>query len=189
MQPFESDIQACMQLIPQHGVWLYPTDTVWGLGCCAHDEEAVARIFEIKRRPANQSFIVLMTDYKQLLRYIANPLPHLPDILSSFDVPTTLVYQNAINLPTSVLAKDGSIGIRITNDPFCRSLIKRMKAPLISTSANISGQPNNGRYHDIPDEIKQGVDYVVTWRQDDTALSTPSQIFKLDDEGGLIRLR
>lgn len=186
---YEHDIQACVSVLNEHGVILYPTDTIWGLGCKADDEEAIEKIYAIKQRPKEQTFILLMTDLKQLSRYIANPLPNLDEILANFTEPTTFIYPNAINLPHSLLSADGSIGIRITKDPFCRSLIKRIQQPLVSTSANPSGQTSAATFSMVNDAIKASADYIVTWRQDDQQLAQPSAIYKINSQAELIRIR
>lgn len=189
IKPYENDIQQCMRAFEKHGVILYPTDTIWGLGCNADDEIAIQKIFQIKQRPPQQSFILLMTDAKQLRRYIASPPPQLEDILSSFHLPTTIIYPSAINLPASLIASDGSIAVRITADPFCRSLIKRMRAPLVSTSANISGEPHPALFSNMNPQILKEVDYVVQWRQEDEQKSSPSSIYRYDENHELIQIR
>ncbi len=187
--PYESDVKACVQSMTQGGVILYPTDTIWGLGCDAHQAEAIDRIFEIKKRSPHKSFVVLMTDTRQLSKYLANPLPDLDSLLEEFIEPTTVVYENAINLPDALLAADGSIAVRITRDPFCRSLIKRLRAPLVSTSANISGTGGAAIYSQISDEIKNAADYIVHWRRDDESLRPPSSILKLQADGIWTKIR
>jgi L-threonylcarbamoyladenylate synthase len=186
---YENDIQESVKTFAQHGVILYPTDTIWGLGCLADDEIAIEKIYNIKQRPAEKSFILLMTDAKQLSKYIANPLPDLQTVIESFKEPTTIIYDNAINLPSSLIATDGSIAVRITNDPFCRSLIKRTKKPIVSTSANLSGAVSPSIYASVASEIKNQVDYIVLHRQDDETISTPSSILKLTPSGNFLKIR
>lgn len=189
MQPYESDIQACLQAFEQNRAVLYPTDTVWGLGCPATNEAAILDIFRIKQRPTSQSFILLMTDAKQLRNYLANPMPDIEAFLSPFTTPTTVIYPNGINLPSGVIASDGSIAVRITKDPFCRSLIKRIREPLVSTSANISKQPTAGTFIEISAEIRVAAGHVVQWRQSETEVSQPSTLLKLQPDGSLLKLR
>jgi len=157
-QDYEQDIKVCNDILKLGGVLLYPTDTIWGLGCDATNADAVEKVFNIKHRDASKSFVVLMTDVKQLTQYIANPLPDLESMLAQFKEPTTIIYDQAINLATNVLAADGSVAIRITQDPFCRSLIKRFRKPFVSTSANVSGEPSPIHFALISDAIKKNVD-------------------------------
>ena len=186
---YENDIQESVKTFAQHGVILYPTDTIWGLGCLADDEMAIEKIYNIKQRPAEKSFILLMTDVKQLSKYIANPLPDLQSMITNFETPTTIIYDHAINLPSSLIAPDGSIAVRITKDPFCRSLIKRTKKPIVSTSANLSGAQTPTIYSSVTTEIKNQVDYIVHHRQDDVTISVPSSIFKLMSSGNFLKIR
>lgn len=189
IKPYESDLQACLQVFSQHGVILYPTDTIWGLGCPVDDEEAIERIIALKKRPAHKSFIVLMTDIRQLLQYVAAPPHNLEEILSQFSSPTTLIYDQAIHMPNSILHADGSVGIRITQDPFCRSLIKRCKKPIISTSANISGEPSPTQFQSIDAHIKMGADYTVQYRQHENPSGQVSAIYKILSDGNLQKIR
>lgn len=186
---YENDIQESIKTFAQHGVVLYPTDTIWGLGCLADDEIAIEKIYNIKQRPAEKIFILLMTDVKQLSKYVANPLPDLQSMIAHFDVPTTIIYDNAINLPTSLIAADGSIAVRITKDAFCRSLIKRTQKPIVSTSANLSGAISPSIYSTVEDVIKKQVDYIVHHRQDDETISAPSSILKLLPSGEFLKIR
>lgn len=187
--PFENDVQKCVETIRQNGVILYPTDTIWGLGCDAENETAIQKIFEIKKRDKQKSFVLLMTDVNQLSKYIANPLPDLETLISAFVKPTTIIYENAINLPSSVIANDGTIAVRITKDSFCRSLIKRIKKPLVSTSANLSGESSASNYSKINKEVISSVDYVVRWKQEDMNENHSSTIMKLMRDGNFMKIR
>jgi L-threonylcarbamoyladenylate synthase len=189
MNEFEEDIQQCIQSFDQHGVILYPTDTIWGLGCHALDEVAIEKIKNIKNRPAEKSFILLMTDVKMLRYYTATTPPDLETLIEELTEPTTIIYPNAINLPDSVIADDGSIAVRITTDEFCRALIKRMRAPLVSTSANISGEAAAPFFNQINEKIKKQVDYSVTWRKNNEEAKKPSTILKMNEDGTFIKLR
>ena len=186
---YEQDIKVCNDILKVGGVILYPTDTIWGLGCDATNETAIEKIFKIKHRDEKKSFVLLMTDVKQLSEYIASPIPDLESTLSQFKTPTTIIYAQAINLPACVLAEDGSVAIRITNDPFCRSLIKRFRKPIVSTSANVSGDPSPIHFMLINETIKSNVDYVVHWRQDDISTRQPSTILKLEKDGNFTKIR
>lgn len=188
-ESYEEDIVRAVSTMNNHGVILYPTDTIWGLGCNAHDEIAIQQIFEIKKRDAQKYFVLLMTDVKQLSKYIANPFPNLEEMLARFDTPTTIVYENAINLPSSLIANDGTIAVRITSDSFCRSLIKRLRNPIVSTSANLSGQVSPSNFSQIDDEVKGKVNYMVKWKQNNTELKSASSIFKLNTDGTFLKLR
>lgn len=186
---YEEDIVSCVSTLANHGIILYPTDTIWGIGCNALDSEAIEKIKSLKQRDEQKSFILLMTDLKQLSKFIAAPLPDLEDKLNAFSIPTTVVYPNAINLPDSILAPDGSIAARITRDPFCRSLIKRLKAPIVSTSANLRDEANPFFFNQISQEIRLGVDYIVKWRQNDLVPHQPSTILKLEKDGQFSKIR
>lgn len=183
------EIQHILSVLENGGVILYPTDTIWGLGCDATNAEAVAKIFAIKQRAANKSMIVLLPDEKSVLKYVANPHPDIIDLLKTFLTPTTVVYEHGIGLANNVLAADGSIGIRVTKDPFCKTLLKRFKKPIVSTSANISGQVSPATFLAIAEEVKDVVDYVVKYRQEDTTIVPPSRIVKIDSEGNMQQLR
>ena len=186
---FENDISACLQVLQAGGVILYPTDTIWGLGCDATNDNAVERIFSIKHRVASKSMIVLLADSRELLRYTANPQPAVFDFLEQVDRPTTVIYEGAIGLAANLVASDGTIGIRIVQDVFCRHLIKRFRKPLVSTSANISGEPAPGFFAEIGEEILQSPDYIVQYRQEETAVSKPSSIVQFDRHGQLTVIR
>lgn len=189
MAVFEEDIKQCVRALERGGVILYPTDTIWGLGCDALNDAAVDRVFSIKQRPDNKSLIVLLADAKDILQYVAAPHPDIIDIVNSFDRPTTVVYDNALGFPDNVVHEDGSIGIRITTDPFCKALIKRLGKPIVSTSANISGAPSAPFFAQVSDEIKNAADYTVQYRQDDRTPAQPSRIVKINDDGSLYIIR
>lgn len=169
------------------GVILYPTDTIWGIGCDATNEEAVERVYEIKKRSDAKAMLVLMDNPVMLERYVDD----IPDVAWSLidvaDKPLTIIYSHAKNLAKSLLASDGSIGIRITREEFSRRLCERFRRPLVSTSANLSGEPSPANFSEISDVIKDSVDYIVSYRRDDMSRATPSSIIKLDD-GGLFRI-
>jgi len=186
---FENDIRQCVAALRQGGTILYPTDTIWGLGCTATNDAAVEKISRIKHRPANKSYVVLLADARQLLQHVAAPPPEIMDMVASFEEPTTIVYPDALGFAAGVLAKDGSVAIRVTTDRFCRALIKRLGSPIVSTSANISGQLPPRFFRDIQPEVINGADYVVQYRQDDVSEKKPSRIFKLLENGRLERLR
>ena len=144
------------------GIILYPTDTIWGIGCDATNEKAVEKIFLLKKRADEKSMIVLVADKKEVLHYVASPDLSIFDYLDKTTKPTTVIYDNAIGLASNLIGKDGSIAIRICKDEFCRHLIKRFRKPVVSTSANISGEPPPANFSEINALIKEGVQYIVT---------------------------
>lgn len=157
---------------------LYPSDTIWGLGCDATNEEACQRILEIKNRPDNKSFILLVDSFQMIEKYI----PEFPqvcyDLVDLSDKPLTIIYPNAQGLAPSVLAADGSVGIRLTRDPICLSLIRSIRLPIVSTSANVSGKPFPTNFENIDSRIKDQVDVILELRTNEQ-LATPSQIIKI----------
>ncbi len=188
-KPFEADVQKCVQTMQQDGVILYPTDTIWGLGCEADNEKAIEKIYQIKKRDKVKSFVILMTDVKQLLKYLANPMLGLEEIIQQYSEPTTIIYENAILLPDILMGENNSIAVRITKDPFCRSLIKRIKKPIVSTSANFSGEPSATCFQHIHSDILVAADYVVRWRQNETQARQASSIVKLNHDGSVLKIR
>lgn len=186
---FETEVETALEVLRKGGVILYPTDTIWGIGCDATDENAVRRIYEIKDREDSKSLIILVADEKDVLQYVAAPDPLVFDFIEEQTRPTTIIFEQAVGLPNNLIAEDGSIAIRIARDEFCRHLIKRLRKPIVSTSANISGQPSPKFFADVSNEIKNAVDYVVKWRQDDTTAALPSQIIKWNNDGSCVVIR
>ena len=169
------------------GIILYPTDTIWGIGCDATNEDAVKRVYEIKKRIDSKALIVLV-DKPVKVEFYVREVPEIAwNLIDVADKPLTIVYPNARNLATNVLADDGSVGIRITQETFSRKLCERFRKAIVSTSANISGQPAPTNFNEISDEIKQAVDYVVTYRQDDPYQPSPSSVIWIG-EGGVIKI-
>jgi L-threonylcarbamoyladenylate synthase len=186
---FEQEVTNALHSLQQGGVILYPTDTVWGLGCNALNEEAIRKVYHIKNRDDSKSLIILVADEKDILRYVAAPDLQVFDFIQQQQKPTTIIFDNAIGLPDNLIAGDGSIAIRMVNDSFCRHLIKRLGAPLVSTSANISGQLTPQTFSAIDTAIKQQVDYVVQWRQDEESPAQPSQIIRWKNDGSYTIIR
>lgn len=186
---FEDDIKNCIKLLEQGGTILYPTDTVWGIGCNALDENAVDKVFELKQRPRQKSLIVLLADARDILKYVAAPHPDIIDIVEGFEVPTTVIYEGALGFPENAVHEDGSIAIRVTDDPFCKALIKRYQKPIVSTSANLSGAPTPDVFDRVSDEIKSGAGYVVKHRQDDAEPKSSSRLVRINEDGTLEILR
>jgi len=184
MMEFEQDIEKCLQVLHTGGLILYPTDTVWGIGCDATNEAAVAKVYQLKKRSDQKALIVLVPDEREILKYVSGPDLSLFDYLQEQVKPTTVVYEGAIGFADNLVSEDGSIAIRICEEPFCKHLLKRFRKPIVSTSANISGQPAAPHFTAISEEIKQGVDYVVRYRQEDEVKAQPSKLIRW--EGGKV---
>lgn len=178
MTDFSHDIEQCLQVLHAGGIILYPTDTIWGIGCDATNSIAVEKIITLKQRPATKSFVVLVASEREILQYVAAPDLAVFDYLEKVQKPTTVIYEHALGLAENVLADDGSVAIRICNDAFCKHLIKRFRKPIVSTSANISGEPAPSYFSAVNELIVDGVDYVVLHRQDDTSAAAASSIIK-----------
>lgn len=182
-----NELKAALEVLQNGGVILYPTDTIWGLGCDACNEEAVKRIYAIKNRTDSKSMLVLMENAGLLDRYVEEVPEVAFDLIEVSDKPLTIVYDGAKNLAKNLLSEDGSIGIRITTEAFSSDLIRRFKRPIVSTSANISGKPSPACFDEIDPQIIDAVDYVVNYRQDDRQKAIPSSIVKLG-RGGEIKI-
>jgi L-threonylcarbamoyladenylate synthase len=180
MQNFEEDISLALHVLQSGGLILYPTDTIWGIGCDATNSAAVQKIFRLKNRDEQKAMIVLVAGERDVLKYTAAPDLAIFDYLQKAQKPTTVIYPGAIGLAENLVATDGSIAIRICKDPFCKQLIKRFRKPLVSTSANISGKPAPRSFAEIDEEIKKQVDYIVRYRQDDPVTQTASTVVKWD---------
>lgn len=183
------EVNKALAVLQDGGLILYPTDTIWGIGCDATNSEAIKKIYLLKKRDDAKSLIILLAEAKDIFQYVANPHPDIVSILKDFDRPTTVIYEQAIGLPDNLVNKDGSIAIRITNDPFCKSLIKRLKKPLVSTSANISGHPSPQSFGQIEEAIRQGVDYVIDHRREEASNVNPSRILRLRSDGTMDVIR
>jgi L-threonylcarbamoyladenylate synthase len=180
---FADDLKKAVDVLIKGGVILYPTDTIWGLGCDATRQDAVERIFSIKQRDDSKSLIVLVNGFGMLERYVRN-IPEIAYQLAEVaDKPLTIIYPNGRSLAPGVLGSDGSVGIRICFDGFCNELITRFRKPVISTSANISNAPAPAIFSEIDPMIAASADYVVSYRQSDTTRNTPSSIIKVEDDG------
>ncbi len=188
MTPYrKEDLEQACKVMRQGGVILYPTDTIWGLGCDASCADAVRRIFEIKHRSDSKSMLVLL-DNDAKLNFYVEKVPDLAyDLMDMSDKPLTIIYDGARNLAPQLIADDGSVGIRITKELFSRDLCARMRGAIVSTSANVSGEPSPANFCEISKEILGAVDYVVEYRRDDTSKAKPSSIIKLG-EGGLVKV-
>lgn len=169
------------------GVILYPTDTVWGIGCDATNEEAVRRVYEIKKRADSKAMLVLVDSSVKVDFYVQDVPDVAWDLIEVADKPLTIIYSGARNLAPNLLAEDGSVGIRVTNEAFSKRLCQQFRKAIVSTSANVSGHPGAANFSEISDEIKSAVDYIVGYRQDDMSRPNPSSIIKLD-KGGVIKI-
>jgi L-threonylcarbamoyladenylate synthase len=186
---FADDLAKAVEVLRSGGIILYPTDTIWGIGCDATNPKAVDRIYEIKKRQDTKSMLVLMENPNLLTSYIAEVPEIAWELIEVADTPLTIIYPQAKNLAPNLLAADRSIGIRVTNEAFTQQLIQRFRKPVVSTSANISGQKSPQNFAEISDEIKKSVDYIVGFRQDDPTRSKPSGIIKLGIGGQIEIIR
>jgi L-threonylcarbamoyladenylate synthase len=177
------DIQKAIEVLQKGGLILYPTDTIWGIGCDATNQEAVDKIFKLKGRSNTKSLIILIENENNLNSYVRE-IPDVAYQLIEFaDKPLTIVYDGAKNLAENLIAQDGSIGIRVTSHPFCKQLLQRFRKPIVSTSANLSGQAAPESFYDINERIKEGVDYIVNYGQDEVNEYKASTIMKLGPSG------
>jgi L-threonylcarbamoyladenylate synthase len=185
----EEDIKKALEVLNSGGLILYPTDTIWGIGCDATNEEAVHRVYELKRRVDSKALITLL-DIPVKLDYYIEDVPSIAwDLIELSEKPLTIIYDNARNIASNLLAEDGSLAIRITKERFSQELCKRFRKALVSTSANISGEPAPANFSEISEDIKQGVNYSVKYRQDDTSKSKASSIIKLGKTGEIKIIR
>lgn len=185
----QNDIKKACEVLKSGGVILYPTDTVWGIGCDATNEEAVKRVYEIKQRSDSKSMLVLIENPAKLQQYLTEVPDIAWDLIELTEKPLTIIYDGAKNLAPNLLADDGSIGIRVTDELFSRELCRQFRKPIVSTSANISGRPSPSKFSQIEKEIKEQVDYVVTFRQKENTNAQPSGIVKLNKNGTIKVIR
>ncbi|MEO6231474.1 MAG: L-threonylcarbamoyladenylate synthase [Ferruginibacter sp.] len=183
MIQFKNDIEECLIALQKGGLILYPTDTIWGIGCDATNATAVQKIYELKKRANTKTMIILVSGDKEILNYVNQPDQQIFDYIKGIHKPTTVIYEGAIGLADNIINEDGTIAIRVVNDPFCKELIQVFGKPIVSTSANISGYPPPGIFNDIDIAIKNGVDYIVQHRQDDLYIVEPSAIIRWNKNG------
>lgn len=181
------DIKKACQVMSEGGIILYPTDTIWGIGCDATNEEAVRKVYEIKKRADSKTMLVLVDSQVKVDFYVKDVPSVAWDLLDVADKPLTIIYDGARNLAPNLIAEDGSVGIRITNEEFSKQLCFRFRKAIVSTSANISGQSAPANFSEISEEIKSQVDYIVGYRQDDVTRPKPSGIIKLG-KGGVVKV-
>jgi len=172
------DLTQAIEILQSGGTILYPTDTIWGIGCDATNPEAIKKIFDIKKREPNKSLIILVESEKRLQDLV--DVPEMAwQIIDLSEKPVTIVYENPKNLPEELLAEDGSVGIRIVKNDFCKKLISKLNKPLVSTSANLSGQKSPMKFSNISDEIKSAVDYIVEDLYDKVSEFSGSSVIKV----------
>ena len=186
----EIQIKKAAEVIKAGGTILYPTDTIWGIGCDATNPEAVKKVFEIKRREESKSFVTLVCDLDMLARYVKEIPEAALDLIEVNDTPMTIIYPEATHLASNVIAEDGSVGIRIPMNEFCRQLCFRLRKPIVSTSANISGENPPKGFKNIDQRIKDSVDYIVhPSMEEKTSTHKASQIIKLSADGQIQIIR
>ena len=176
------EIEKAVKVINQGGLILYPTDTVWGIGCDATNVEAVKKVYKLKQRDDNKALICLVSDVRMLEKYVYNVPEAAYDLIELSNKPTTIIYDQPINIANNIVAADNTLAIRVSSDQFCQKLIRKLKRPLVSTSANISGQNTPNRFSEISNEILNGVDYVVNLHPNKKC-NAPSTIIKLSNSG------
>lgn len=181
------EIKKACQVMREGGVILYPTDTIWGIGCDATNEEAVRRVYEIKRRADSKAMLVLVDSAVKVDFYVQDVPEVAWDLIELADKPLTIIYSGARNLAPNLLAEDGSVGIRVTGEEFSKRLCQQFRKAIVSTSANVSGQPSPQNFSEISEDIKSAVDYIVDYRREETTQAKPSSIIKLD-KGGVIKI-
>lgn len=198
----KTDLQEALRVLREGGIIVYPTDTVWGIGCDATNEEAVKKIYALKQREDSKSMLVLLDSAAKLNYYVdvpdtaemlleasRNDGMSATESLNGEAKPLTIIYPNARHLAANLIAEDGSIGIRITNEPFSQALCAQLKRPIVSTSANISGHPTAHFYHEIEEAILNGADYVCQFRRNDDCPHEPSSIIKINNDGSFKIIR
>lgn len=185
----EIDIKNALEVLRKGGVILYPTDTIWGIGCDATNTEAVARIYQIKQREESKAMICLVDNPDRMQRYYRRIPDVAWDLADYATSPLTLILDGAQGVAPNLIAEDGTLGMRVTREEFSRQLCYRLQKPLVSTSANISGMPSPKCFADIPEEIKSQVDYIVQFRRGEKAPKEASRILKLRQNGEVMIIR
>ncbi len=185
MNDFSNDIIECCKVLKDDGLILYPTDTIWGIGCDATNKNAVDKIYRLKKRSDKKSLIILVAEQNDIFNYVECPDEKIFEYLSATEKPTSVIYENGKKVAKNLIGADGTVAIRIIKDNFCKELIRQFKKPIVSTSANISEAPFPKTFGEVSDIIKNGVDYIVQHRQNDHMLFKPSSIIKLDKEANI----
>lgn len=188
-EEFNKDISDALHCLRKGGIILYPTDTIWGIGCDASDSKAVKRIFQLKKRADSKSMLTLVHNEKEIEKIITD----IPDValqlVEAAVNPITIIYDNANGVAPELISGDGSLGIRVTNERFSNELCRKLNRPLVSTSANISGEKAPSFFNEISDYIKHSVDYIVKYRREDTSPKKPSNIIKISKDGSFKIIR
>ncbi len=188
MTDFSKDLDEALNVLANGGIILYPTDTVWGLGCDATNPEAVEKVVKIKGKSKN-GLITILGSERDVIQYVANLDLSVFNVINTYKNATTVIYENGVGVADKVLADDGSIAIRVVKEDFCRHLAKRFKKPIVSTSANFHNQPTPTTFPNINNLLKESVDYIVQYRQDDVQIAKPSSIIKVLKNGEILQLR
>ncbi len=188
-EKLKEEIERSVTLLKQGKILLYPTDTIWGIGCDATNSKAIGRIFKLKNRQEQKSMIILLDSIDKLKQYVENVPAIAYDLIENAASPITIVFNKAKNLPKKLLASDGTIAIRIVHGDYCAGVIRQLGHPLVSTSANISGEPSPQTFHQISEIIKEKVDYVVAVHQSHIHTIRPSTLIKLEGNGTFSILR
>ncbi len=183
----EADLKEAIRVMKEGGIILYPTDTVWGIGCDARNEEAVKKIFKLKQREDTKSMLVLVSSEGMLQRTVKEVPEICWQLIDAAVTPLTIIYDDATGVAPNLISDDGSLGIRITGEKFSRTICERMRGPIVSTSANISGKPTPHNFHEISNDIIEGVDYVCKFRHDERGSSVPSNIIKIT-KGNIVKV-
>ena len=189
MKDFTIDLERCLEVLHSGGIILYPTDTVWGLGCDATNDSAVKKLNQLKGKPDQKGLIVLLATERDVLQYVASPDMELFDFLEKQKRPTTVIYNDGLNVANEVLNNDGSIAIRLVYEDFCRHLIKRFRKPIVATSANFHGEPTPQNFNQVNPQLLQLVDYTVKFRQEDVGTASASSIIKWNGHGKFTVIR
>ncbi|MBL6874794.1 MAG: threonylcarbamoyl-AMP synthase [Flavobacteriales bacterium] len=183
----EIEIENALNVLNEGGIILYPSDTIWGIGCDATNDKAVKKIFELKKRAKSKALIILIAEYANMYKLLDQVSPNAYQYMNE-SKPTTVIFDNIKNISSHVMAEDGSAAVRLVNDKFCENLILKLGQPLVSTSANLSGRENPKKFSDISKELKDNVDYIVNLRREEI-MDTPSSIIKLYSNGKINKIR
>ncbi len=183
----EIEIENALNVLNEGGIILYPSDTIWGIGCDATNDKAVKKIFKLKKRAKSKALIILIAEYANMYKLLDQVSPNAYQYMNE-SKPTTVIFDNIKNISSHVMAEDGSAAVRLVNDKFCENLILKLGQPLVSTSANLSGRENPKKFSDISKELKDNVDYIVNLRREEI-MDTPSSIIKLYSNGKINKIR
>ncbi|MCQ2322452.1 MAG: threonylcarbamoyl-AMP synthase [Bacteroidales bacterium] len=188
MNTFEEEVELCVKLLKEGKVFVYPTDTIWGIGCDATNVKAVDRIFKIKNRPSGQGLIILVDSIERLKDYVVDPSPVAADLIMAAKNPLSIVFKQSKGLAKN-LSSDGSVCVRVTSNEFCKAVIRKLGAPITSTSANLHGEPSPANFADITENMKQSADYVVSLYHDVVVKPKASTIIKIKEDNTFDVLR